>query len=205
MSHADRFRRPALSHLVLDHLGVAPGPVNDLFVVKNLFCSTPDGIYAVQHVLRSLVSSNFKCAINQTIDAEIIIRCFVPSDVESLDGEKLTFKFDDKLVKFYKVVHVSLAPNDEDVASHPTVRPFPAFMESNLLVGYPRGYSDETEDMEKHMNPYISESTLKALNIEVGQTKGVLKVNVKYMNFPGSFMYAIHVIPFKDLFSFAVD
>jgi hypothetical protein len=61
-------------------------------------------------------------------------------------------------------------------------------MESNLLVGYPRGYSDETEDMEKHMNPYLSESTLKALNIEVGQIEGVLKVNVKYMNFPGIFM-----------------
>jgi hypothetical protein len=104
MSHTNQFRRPVLLRLVLDHLGVAPGPVNDLFVVKNLFCSTPDGIYAVQHVLRSLVSSSFKCAINQTIDAEIIIRCSIPSDVESLDGEKLTFKFDDKLVKFYKVV-----------------------------------------------------------------------------------------------------
>jgi hypothetical protein len=118
-----------------------------------------------------------------------------------LDGEKLTFKFDIKLMKFYKVVHASLDPDDEDVASHPTIKPFPTFTVGSLLMGYPKGYNNGTNDMKKHMNQHISESTMKELNIEVGQTKGALRVNEAHER-SLEFNVFIHVIPFKELFCF---
>jgi hypothetical protein len=205
MSQTDEYRRPALSRFVLEYLGVAPGPVNDIFVVKNMFCSTTDGLFAAQHVLRTLVSSIFRCIVNQTTEAQLIVRCSIPSDVERLDGENVTFKFDDKFVRFYKIFSVSVAPDEEDVTSHPDIKPFPAFIEGNTVVGYPRGFSDENEDMDNHLNPYIALSTMEALNLGVGDFERMLKVNVKYMNFPGIYLYAIHVIPFKGLFDFAID
>jgi hypothetical protein len=60
MSHSDEYRRPAMSRFVLEYLGVAPGPVDDLLIVRNMFCHNPGGIYVVQHVLRSLVPSSMK-------------------------------------------------------------------------------------------------------------------------------------------------
>jgi hypothetical protein len=146
-----------------------------------------------------------KCAVNLLAEAQLIVWCSVPNDIERFDRENLTFKFDDSLVRFYKIASVSVAADEDHVVTHPDIKAYPTFTEGNLVVGYPQGFSDVSEDTVKHMNPYLPESTIGTLEVSIGEKQALLKVNVKHMNFPGSFMYALHAIPFSGLFKFAVD
>jgi hypothetical protein len=80
---------PALSRFVLEHLGVKPGQVEDMFMVRTMFLNAR--IYAAWHVFSSLVTTGFKCAVNQSVEAQLIVRCYMPSDPERW-GIKHKFK-----------------------------------------------------------------------------------------------------------------
>ena len=60
------------------------------------------------------------------------------------------------------------------------------------------------EEMELHLNPYLSASTMETLGLEEGNVERLVKVNIQYIGGPNEFLYALRIANFP-FFRFAVD
>ena len=158
MAYVVESRRPAVSRVVLDYLRVMPGPVNDVFVVKNCSRFSKDGIFAALHVIKKMLGSDFIYAVNHTREAQLVIRCTVPADAELLDAANVQFKFDHQFIKIYKLASIGSLPQGEDTPFEVPINSFRARTEGNTLLGYPAGYGGDSDNIESHINPEMSRS-----------------------------------------------
>ena len=106
MAYASERRSPVVPSYVVNQLGVVPGPVNDVFVVSGICCSSPLGVFRSMHTIQSLLNSTVLYSINYSREAQLFIRCSDPQEAESLDAARVTFKFDDFYIRFYKLVTI---------------------------------------------------------------------------------------------------
>jgi hypothetical protein len=124
-----------------------------------------------------------------------------------LDYSRGLFKFDDKLIKCIKVHSVGLLPEEEEEEEDiqtTSIQNFHHSAEGHSVLHYPPGYSSLMEDMDFHLHPTLSVSTMEALGIDEGIIDCVLKVDIKYLGRPRDFLFALRIASYP-YFRFAVD
>ena len=60
------------------------------------------------------------------------------------------------------------------------------------------------EDIDQHLNPTMSASSMRTLGVEEGEGDRLLKVDIKYLGRPRDFLYALYVTNLLGA-KFAVD
>ena len=85
---------------------------------------------------------------------------------------------DDKVIQLTKLVSVSLKPEADVILFQCNVKEFFACHEGLHVLGYPKGFSDEMEDIDQHLNPTMSASTMHTLGVEEGEGDRLLKVYI---------------------------
>jgi hypothetical protein len=203
--------RVKVSSFTLRQIGAITGPVNDVFLIRTVFCHETHGIFIALHVVKKLIGTDFEFVVNQSRECEIFVRCCSPSSFEKiLTALPMVFKFSDYCVKFLKVDFLDAKSEDEDIFFKKPIQTFAAHIahrrlsEQNLL-GYPVGYSDDSLNMEAVRNPRMSETTMSILGIAEGNAEGLVRVNLKYMLSPEYMPHATYVVPWPNSFKFAVD
>ena len=203
--------RVQVSKFLLSKLGLTPGPVTNLFLVKNLSCFEPAGVFKCLHVINKLVGTEFDFIVNQSRQCEVFVRCMTPVACTKLhDVLPLTFKFDEARVKFCKVSFLETLPEDEDIFLKEPAKTFSASMENRSitqqkLLGYPAGYSDVSLDMDYEENIRMTDTTMKILGVSEGSQEGLVRVNLKYLLSPEYIAHAYSVVQSPDLVKFVVE
>jgi hypothetical protein len=66
--------RVKVSSCTLRQIGGNTGPVNDLFLVRIVFCHQTRGIFIVLHIVKKLIGIDFEFVVNQSRECEIFVR-----------------------------------------------------------------------------------------------------------------------------------
>lgn len=169
--------RAQVSRVIMNFLGAAPGPIDDMFLVKTVCCWDPDGLFKGLHVIHKLIGNNFDFVVNHNIECQLLVRPTNPYATKKLEEAlQYTFKFDEKRVKIYKLVGLDLLPLIEDIFqtyhSAVTSLPLPEFFIEDLFI-----------DLETTQNPIMSETTMSILGVVEGQhNQGLLAVKVQFVH-----------------------
>ena len=196
-------RNPALSRFVMGYLGLQPGQVDGVMLVCVHMSSQPENIFHALHTVKKLVTGSITYIVNSTPRAQLVVKCSHPWDADRLDYSNGIFKFDDIFIKCIKLASVALLPVEDDEIFQSSIQDFHASAE-DIDVLYPRGYTTVMEEMELHLNPYLSASTMETLGLEEGNVERLVKVNIQYIGGPNEFLYALRIANFP-FFRFAVD
>lgn len=204
MANVEESRRPVLSRFVLEFLGLQPGPVTGVLLVTVLGSSQPEAIFHALHNVKSLVTGPISYVVNSSQRAQLIVRCTNPAYSERLDIERVTFKHDDKVIMCFNLQSVSFLPLGEDNFYQINVQEFFARQEGLSIFNYPRGFSGVMYDMDLHLNPTLSASTMGTLGLQEGFVDRLLKVDIKYLGIARDFLYVLRIANIPNA-QFVVD
>ena len=128
---------PRVCQLILKEVGVRPGPVHDIFLVKTVSCIAVKGIFNALQVLKRLVGTDFEFVVNQAMECQLFVRGTSTTARAKLEQAlEYTFKFDELPVKFFKIDRIDRLPYSKDIycnAKPMTI--FPAYF-GYLTLGY---------------------------------------------------------------------
>ena len=197
-------RNLMLSRFVMDYLGLQPGIVSGVMLVRVHMSARPESIFHALHTIKNVVTGSITYMVNSTRRAELVVKLSHPWDADWMDCSRGIFRFDDNLIKCFLIATVGLLPEEEDDIFRSNIQDFHASAEGIHVLNYPRGYNTAMEEMDLHLNPTMSASTMDTLGVEEGSVECLLKVNIQYIGGPRDFLYALRVANFPYI-RFAVD
>ena len=150
MAYVSPLRNPTVPQHVLHELRVAPGPVDNVFMVVRSQYTRMDGIFMIMHTICTVLKKPVKYVINHTSEAQVFIRCTDPSEANAVEASMVKFSFNSFKIRFYKLSTISRLPEREDRASLELYTAFGAHEEhmNPQFTNYPRGYSDAFDDTD---------------------------------------------------------
>jgi hypothetical protein len=201
MSYITKACRPSVTRHVLSQLAENVGHVSGLYMFWLLSTRNVDAIFKVLHVVKTMLTREFKYVVNQSSKIKVFIRASWIADNAILEAvvSKL-FQFDFCTVRVLKIHELNLKTISKDRLLSSPIRSFPASYDQLLpsrmaMHGYPSGYSSQGDNIEKFQNPSMSSTTMSLLGIHEGEQKDLLNVIIKYYFGPKLITHAMHVIP----------
>ena len=156
-------RNPALSRFVMQYLGLQPGQVHGVMLVCVHMLSRQETIFHALQTVKNLVTGPITYIVNSTQRAQLVVKCSNQWDADTLDCSRGIFRFADKFIKFVKLESVALLPLQEDEIFQASIQEYRASAEGIDVLNYPRGYNTAMEEMDLHLNPTLSASTMDIL------------------------------------------